>query len=94
MRVTVKIFGPKYFDLPQYDVVTHVFDLPEGATVGDVVDLLEKIYPGLRGKILRGEEIIPMHDIWVNGRSIQFLQGLATRLKDGDVVQLVPPFGG
>jgi len=35
-----------------------------------------------------------MHDIWVNGRSIDFLQGLATILKDGDVVQIIPPFGG
>jgi len=34
MRIIVKIFGPKYFGLPQYDVVTHVFDLPDGATVG------------------------------------------------------------
>jgi len=34
MRIIVKIFGPKYFGLPQYDVVPHVFGLPDGATVG------------------------------------------------------------
>ncbi|AAL64874.1 MoaD/ThiS family protein [Pyrobaculum aerophilum] len=94
MRVLVKIFGPKYFGLDTYDVITLVLDLKEGATVGDVMEELEKRYPGLRQKLLRGEEIIPMHDIWVNGRSIYFLQGLKTALAEGDVVQIIPPFGG
>ncbi|MEM1598661.1 MAG: MoaD/ThiS family protein [Pyrobaculum sp.] len=94
MRVVVKIFGPKYFGLPQYDVITHVLELRDGATVGDVIEELERMYPGLRGKLFRGGSLIPMHDVWVNGRSIDFLSGLATELKEGDVVQIIPPFGG
>ena len=93
-RIVVKIFGPKYFGLNQYDVITLVLDIRDGVSVGDVIDELEKRDPGLRRRLLRGEEIIPMHDIWVNGRSITFLQGLKTPLREGDVVQIIPPFGG
>jgi len=94
VKITVKIFGPKYFGLDTYDVVTVVFDVREVATVGEVMDVLDGMYPGLKNRLLRDGQIIPMHDIWVNGRSIDFLQGLATVLKDGDVVQIIPPFGG
>ena len=94
MRVTVKVFGPKYFGLDTYDVVTVVLDVRDGATVGEVMDVLESMYPGLKDRLLRDGQIIPMHDIWVNGRSIDFLQGLASVLRDGDVVQIIPPFGG
>jgi len=94
VRITVKIFGPKYFGLDTYDVVTVVFNVREDVTVGEVMDMLDSMYPGLKSKLLRDGRIIPMHDIWVNGRSIDFLHGLATVLKDGDVVQIIPPFGG
>ncbi|MEM1788075.1 MAG: MoaD/ThiS family protein [Pyrobaculum sp.] len=94
MRVVVKIFGPKYFGLDKYDVVTHEIEIGDTAVVEDVINLLDKIYPSLKSKILKNRQIVPMHDIWVNGRSIDFLKGLETPLKDGDVVQIIPPFGG
>jgi molybdopterin synthase sulfur carrier subunit len=94
VKITVKIFGPKYFGLDTYDVITMVLEVRDGATVAEVMDTLDRIYPGLKNKLLRNGVIIPMHDIWINGRSIDFLQGLDTVLKEGDVVQIIPPFGG
>ncbi|MEM4963071.1 MAG: MoaD family protein [Pyrobaculum sp.] len=94
MRVVVKIFGPRNFGLDKYDVVTHEIEIGDTAVVEDVINLLDKIYPSLKSKILKNRQIVPMHDIWVNGRSIDFLKGLETPLKDGDVVQIIPPFGG
>jgi molybdopterin synthase sulfur carrier subunit len=94
MKVAVKIFGPRYFGLDTYDVVTVVLEVRDGATVAEVVDALDRAYPGLKNKLIRNGVVIPMHDIWINGRSIDFLQGLATVLKEGDVVQIIPPFGG
>jgi molybdopterin synthase sulfur carrier subunit len=40
------------------------------------------------GEAQRGNKIL------VNGRDVEFLQGLATRLKDGDHVVFFPPVGG
>ena len=94
MKVAVKIFGPRYFGLDTYDVVTVVLEVRDGATVAEVVDALDRAYPGLKNKLIRNGVVIPMHDIWINGRSIDFLQGLDTVLKEGDVVQIIPPFGG
>jgi molybdopterin synthase sulfur carrier subunit len=39
-------------------------------------------------------KIRPYIKIMVNGRDIEFLNGLETTLKDGDVVQVFPPVGG
>jgi Molybdopterin converting factor, small subunit len=94
VKITVKIFGPKYFGLDTYDVITTVLEVRDGATVAEVMDALDRIYHGLKNKLLRNGVIIPMHDMWINSRSIDFLQGLDTVLKEGDVVQIIPPFGG
>ena len=76
------------------NVITMVLEVRDGATVAEVMDTLDRIYPGLKNKLLSNGVIIPMHDIWINGRSEDFLQGLDTVLKEGDVVQIIPPFGG
>ena len=94
MKITVKIFGPKCFGLDTYDVITTVLEVRDSATVAEVMDALDRVYPGLKDKLLRNGVVVPMHDIWINGRSIDFLQGLDTVLKEGDVVQIIPPFGG
>jgi molybdopterin synthase sulfur carrier subunit len=90
----VKIFGPRYFGLDTYDVVTVVLEVRDGATVAEVIDALDRAYPGLKNKLIRNGVVIPMHDMWINGRSIDFLQGLDTVSKERDVVQIIPPFGG
>ncbi|MFN7105173.1 MAG: MoaD/ThiS family protein [Pyrobaculum sp.] len=94
VRVVVKIFGPRYFGIDQYDVVTYVFEVGEGASVREVLELLEMRHPALKKRLLNGGKIVAMHDIWVNGRSVDFLDGLDTKLREGDVVQIIPPFGG
>lgn len=40
------------------------------------------------GQVRRGYAIL------VNGREIEYLNGLKTKLKDGDVVAFFPPIGG
>lgn len=41
-----------------------------------------------KGQVKRGFSVL------VNGRDIAFLEGLRTKLKDGDTVALFPPVGG
>ncbi|MFB6489664.1 MAG: MoaD/ThiS family protein [Thermoproteus sp. AZ2] len=94
MRVRVVIMAPLYFGLGSVDQIKLDLYLEDGATIRDVVNKLNDIYPGFKNKIIFQDKIIEMHDILVNGRSIDFLDGLNTRLKDDDVVVVVSPFGG
>ena len=40
------------------------------------------------------EELLPRIRVMVNGRDMQFVQGLETVLQDGDEVHLFPPVSG
>ncbi|HII61924.1 MoaD family protein [Pyrococcus horikoshii] len=57
----------------------------------DVEDLLQKIYskyPKVKEELEKGYIIL------VNGHNIEHLEGVKTKLKDGDVVSIFPPAGG
>jgi len=45
VKITVKIFEPKYIGLDTYDVITMVLEVRDGATVAEVMDALDSIYP-------------------------------------------------
>lgn len=70
--------------------------LHEGASVKDLLIELTRSY-GKRfsERILdEGDELLPYVKLLVNGRDIDFLNKLQTKLKDGDEVSLFPPVGG
>jgi molybdopterin synthase sulfur carrier subunit len=67
-------------------------ELPEGATVRDLIEYIdERIKPGFKQLILdsNGELRHPV-EVAINGRRVDFLEGLNTRLKDGDRVLFSP----
>lgn len=86
--------APLYFGLNSVDQISLDLNLADGTSVEDLVNILNEIYPGFKDKIIKNGKILEMHDILVNGRSVDFLDGLKTRLKDGDFVLIVSPFGG
>ena len=45
-------------------------------------------------KIFDGDNIREYVNVLVNGRSINFLEGLKTELSDGDEVAIFPPVAG
>ena len=60
-----------------------------------LLDQLIVLYPGLRQKVYReGETLQGGVGLFVNGRSIRFLDGLDTRVQEGDELALFPPVGG
>lgn len=66
-------------------------DLPEGATVRDLIDYLDaNLIEGFKDEILEDGQVKYPVEIAVNGRRIDFLDGLDTRLKDGDKVLFSP----
>ena len=66
----------------------------EGATVGAVIEDLEKNYPGMRDRLCDDKGVRRFVNIYANDEDIRFLDNLDTGLADGDAVQIVPAIAG
>jgi molybdopterin synthase sulfur carrier subunit len=67
----------------------------EGATVGDVFTALVERYPGLRGNLL--DDAGGLHkfvNVYKDDDDIRYLEGLDTKLADGDVLSILPAVAG
>lgn len=74
-------------------------DRPEvevaGSNVGDVIENLEKSYPGIKGRICdESGKVRRFVNIYVNDEDIRFLNAEKTKLKDGDSVSIIPAIAG
>jgi len=72
-------------------------EIGDGSTLTDLVKRIAEKYGEEASRYLyvdETREIDPAMQFLVNGASIRILQGLKTRLADGDVVAVVPPIGG
>lgn len=66
----------------------------EGATVQNLIDDLEKKHPGLRDRLLDEKGVRRFVNIYVGDEDIRFLDGLATPVKDGEEISIVPAIAG
>ena len=67
----------------------------KGGTVDDVMQDLEKQFPGLRERLVDEKgELRRFINLYVNEEDVRFLQGRTTALKDGDTVSIVPAIAG
>jgi molybdopterin synthase sulfur carrier subunit len=67
----------------------------DGATtVGDVLDGLYERYDGLRDRIAEDGDLRRFVNVYVGGEDIRFLEGLETRIEDGDEVTILPAVAG
>jgi len=71
-------------------------NLKENATIKDALQLLFKRYGDRIENILKKSdgEYNPSISILVNGRLIDFISGLETKLSNGDLISFVPLAGG
>ena len=66
-----------------------------GDTVADVIEDLERQFPGLRERLIdEGGAVRRFINLYVNEEDIRFLQGAKTELKPGDQVSIVPAIAG
>jgi sulfur-carrier protein len=66
-----------------------------GDTVGDIIQDLERQFPGLRDRLMdEGGDLRRFINIYVNEEDIRFLEGVKTTLKTGDSVSIVPAIAG
>ncbi|MFO0616651.1 MAG: MoaD/ThiS family protein [Polyangiaceae bacterium] len=65
-----------------------------GATVAEVIEDLERNYPGMRDRLLDEKGVRRFINVFVGEEDIRFLDGLATALRAGDRVTIVPAIAG
>ena len=66
-----------------------------GATVGAVVNDLDRQFSGIRERLCDEEgRVRRFVNIYVNGDDIRFLNHLDTAVKDGDELSIVPAIAG
>lgn len=63
----------------------------EGKTISACIDDLDSKFPGFRNKVLDEKgEIKNSFMIFLDGQNLRILDGLATSVKDGDEVSIIP----
>jgi sulfur-carrier protein len=66
----------------------------QGATVGAVIEDLEKRHPGMKDRLLDEKGVRRFINIYVGEEDVRFTGGLATELKAGDQISIVPAIAG
>lgn len=62
--------------------------------VQELIDALEKDYPGMKERLSDGGKVRRFINIYVNEEDIRFVNKEETVLKDGDSVSIVPAIAG
>ncbi len=64
-------------------------------TIGGAVTELQSRFPGVKERLLDDSGAIRRFvNVYVNEEDIRFLQNLATPLKDGDEISIIPAIAG
>ncbi len=66
----------------------------EGSQVSEVIDHMDQQYPGIKEKLVTNGDAHRFINIYVNDNDIRFQDGLATSLRDGDVLTILPAVAG
>ena len=66
----------------------------KGANIRDLIDDLEKNYPGLKERLCDDKGVRRFVNIYQNEEDIRFLDSLDTAVKDGDSISIVPAIAG
>jgi molybdopterin synthase sulfur carrier subunit len=66
-----------------------------GATVAKVLAALGQAHPGVGQRVLDDRGVLRRHvNVYVNGESIRYLDGVQTPVGDGDEVWILPAVSG
>jgi MoaD family protein len=92
MRVTVRLPAPLQ---PFAGGRSQVTVDPPAATVAAALDALARACPGVRDRVLTEQgELRPHVNVFVGTESVRFTGGLATPLRDGAEISILPAVSG
>jgi sulfur-carrier protein len=66
----------------------------EGATLGDLFTDLESRHAGIQDRIVDDGELRRFVNVYLNDEDVRFLDGITTKLSDGDNVTILPAVAG
>jgi molybdopterin synthase sulfur carrier subunit len=94
VRITVKAFATIREAIGEFGKIS--LEFPEQVTVKNLIEVLSKNFGERFNSEVLDDDGLPKKTIkiFVNGRDIEFLDGLSTILKDEDEVALIPPIAG
>ncbi|KAB8161417.1 MULTISPECIES: MoaD/ThiS family protein [Streptomyces] len=65
-----------------------------GKTIEELFTDLEANHPGIRERLVDGEQLRRFVNVYLNDEDVRFLDGIATPLNDGDSVTILPAVAG
>ncbi len=65
-----------------------------GSTLNELIDDLESNHPGIKDRLIDGEDLRRFVNLYVNDEDVRFTGGLGTELSDGDQVVVLPAVAG
>ena len=67
----------------------------DGATIRELIESLERTYPGLKDRICdEQDQIRRFVNVFLNDEDVRFLNESETQVKSGDEVSIVPAIAG
>ncbi len=66
----------------------------QGDSLAKLIEDLEANHPGIRERLIDGEDLRRFVNIYVNDEDVRFLGGLEATLSDGDQVVILPAVAG
>ncbi len=65
-----------------------------GETLAELFADLDTRYAGIRERVVDGEELRRFVNVYLNDEDVRFLEGIQTKLSDGDNVTILPAVAG
>ena len=65
-----------------------------GDTLAGLIDDLETNHPGIKERLIEGEDLRRFVNVYINDEDVRFIGGLGAPLADGDQVVVLPAVAG
>lgn len=65
-----------------------------GETLADLFADLETRHTGIRERLVEGDQLRRFVNVYLNDEDVRFLDGITTKLADGDNVTILPAVAG
>jgi sulfur-carrier protein len=66
----------------------------EGGSLSALIDDLEANHPGIKERLIEGDDLRRFVNVYVNDEDVRFIGGLGAELSDGDQVVVLPAVAG